>query len=418
MAQKNIDFGTFPDDPNADAIRTAFSKVQDNFTELYDNIQSQAVLSINKIPQAGITVNNTVGNVLIAANIAQVQVYSTTLDLGLNAPDTKSNVNLLTSAQSIWIDLPVDIDVVGNLSVGNKSNLGAIANIKITGGSVGDTILTDGAGNLSWGPPPVGATGATGFTGQPGATGIQGATGPAGVGATGATGIGATGEAGATGATGPQGDPGGATGATGLDGSTGATGATGIDGATGATGAFTGTLESDLNANNFNISNIANLQVNGIADLGNVPLFGGYPLSPLVESNVKISGGAQWSGDSRGPIYTIVTQDGVGNIAWCPISFETAPGNAGEVLINAGFDPTIGAPVMGTDPSFNFDVGLQVLNVPALQVGGFPVPTFVVPPSSNTDIGIAGQMSYDPGGNLYVCVATDTWAKISGTTSW
>ena len=32
MAQKNIDFGTFPDDPNADAIRTAFSKVQDNFT--------------------------------------------------------------------------------------------------------------------------------------------------------------------------------------------------------------------------------------------------------------------------------------------------------------------------------------------------------------------------------------------------
>ena len=26
MAQQNIDFGTFPDDPSADAIRTAFQK--------------------------------------------------------------------------------------------------------------------------------------------------------------------------------------------------------------------------------------------------------------------------------------------------------------------------------------------------------------------------------------------------------
>ena len=35
MAQQNIDFGTFPDDPDADAIRTAFQKVQNNFSELY-----------------------------------------------------------------------------------------------------------------------------------------------------------------------------------------------------------------------------------------------------------------------------------------------------------------------------------------------------------------------------------------------
>ena len=34
MAQQNIDCGTFPDDPSADAIRTAFQKVQQNFTEI------------------------------------------------------------------------------------------------------------------------------------------------------------------------------------------------------------------------------------------------------------------------------------------------------------------------------------------------------------------------------------------------
>jgi len=34
MAQQNIDFGTFPDDPSADAIRTAFQKVQQNFNEI------------------------------------------------------------------------------------------------------------------------------------------------------------------------------------------------------------------------------------------------------------------------------------------------------------------------------------------------------------------------------------------------
>ena len=39
-------------------------------------------------------------------------------------------------------------------------------------------------------------------------------------------------------------------------------------------------------------------------------------------------------------------------------------------------------------------------------------------PTANTDPGIEGQAAYDAGGNLYVCVATNTWSKISGTTSW
>ncbi len=39
-------------------------------------------------------------------------------------------------------------------------------------------------------------------------------------------------------------------------------------------------------------------------------------------------------------------------------------------------------------------------------------------PVANTSNGTAGQAAYDSGGNLYVCVATDTWSKFIGTTSW
>ena len=39
-------------------------------------------------------------------------------------------------------------------------------------------------------------------------------------------------------------------------------------------------------------------------------------------------------------------------------------------------------------------------------------------PVANTSAGTAGQAAYDAGGNLYVCVVANTWAKFVGTTSW
>ena len=82
MSQNNIDFGTFPDDPSADAIRTAFNKVQNNFSQLFDANANSAVLSINRTPGAGVTVNNPTGNVVISANIACVQVSTSSLSIG------------------------------------------------------------------------------------------------------------------------------------------------------------------------------------------------------------------------------------------------------------------------------------------------------------------------------------------------
>lgn len=43
---------------------------------------------------------------------------------------------------------------------------------------------------------------------------------------------------------------------------------------------------------------------------------------------------------------------------------------------------------------------------------------WVTAPTANVDPGTAGQAAYDVGGNLYICVDTNTWAKFSGTTSW
>jgi hypothetical protein len=72
VSQKNINIGSFPDDPNADAIRTAFEKAQENFTELYTAQTVQGVQSINRTNQPGITVNSSTGNVFSSSTICGI----------------------------------------------------------------------------------------------------------------------------------------------------------------------------------------------------------------------------------------------------------------------------------------------------------------------------------------------------------
>ena len=119
MSQQNIDFGTFPDDPSADAIRTAFQKVQNNFTELYSGAQAQAVLSVN--PGTGITVNSTTGNVIVNANISNVQVQTSTLSIGINSNGTQY-ASLTEASQILFIDLPANIINVTNITVSGNVN--------------------------------------------------------------------------------------------------------------------------------------------------------------------------------------------------------------------------------------------------------------------------------------------------------
>jgi len=278
MSQNNIDFGTFPDDPSADAIRTAFNKVQNNFNQLFSANANSAVTSVNRTAGAGITVNYPTGNVIVSANIACVQVSTSSLSIGTGS-NGGSNTTITQSSQTLVVDInPAQVysnyfaDVgngltsfngvltstsnaqpnvtsLGNLTgltVSNASgnvifvntanvSLGSISNLHIDGGTNGYALVTNGAGNLIWAAAALGPTGATGATGATGYIGSTGATGYIGTtGATGATG--ATGYIGTTGATGATGYIG-TTGATGYVGTTGATGATGYIGTTGATGA-------------------------------------------------------------------------------------------------------------------------------------------------------------------------------------
>ena len=190
MSQQNIDFGTFPDDPAADPVRTAFQKVQNNFDQLFGANLDAAVISINRTPGAGITVNNPTGNVVVSANIACVQVSTSSLSIGRGS-NGGTSANITSSSQTLVIDIDPthvysnyiagvgntltlfngtltansnaqpNVTSLGNLTkltsngivnFTNASNvsLGNISNLHIPGGTVGYSIITDGAGNLTW----------------------------------------------------------------------------------------------------------------------------------------------------------------------------------------------------------------------------------------------------------------------------
>ena len=163
MAQQNINFGTFPDDPDADAIRTAFNKVQQNFTEVYNAGAGASVTSINRNPGAGITVNNPTGNVIVTANIACVQVSTSTLSIGVGS-NGGTTAALTASSQTLVIDLPGNITNVANLTLSgylsvtgnaNVGNLGTAGIITSTGNITGGNLVTGGlitsTGNITGG---------------------------------------------------------------------------------------------------------------------------------------------------------------------------------------------------------------------------------------------------------------------------
>lgn len=102
MAQQNINLGAFPDDPDADSIRIAFEKTQNNFTELYT---TGLVAGVNFVNAGnGVSVNTTTGNVTVSANMYQVKVVSNSLLLGINTPYVGNTANYTSSVQTLNID--------------------------------------------------------------------------------------------------------------------------------------------------------------------------------------------------------------------------------------------------------------------------------------------------------------------------
>ena len=106
MSQQNIDFGTFPDDPSADAIRTAFQKVQQNFTEVYVGLTNASVTSVNRTAGVGITVNAPTGNVVVSANIASITVSSVTLKVGTSPNPVTNTATYSSYSQTLYVEIP------------------------------------------------------------------------------------------------------------------------------------------------------------------------------------------------------------------------------------------------------------------------------------------------------------------------
>jgi len=116
MAQQFIDFGSFPDDPDADAIRTAFQKTQNNFNQLFTQASSGSVQTISSPTGGGIDVSSPAGNVVLIANIACVQVHTSTLSVGIGA-NGLTDATLTSSSQVLWVDLPINISNVQSINL-------------------------------------------------------------------------------------------------------------------------------------------------------------------------------------------------------------------------------------------------------------------------------------------------------------
>lgn len=198
---------------------------------------------------------------------------------------------------------------------------------------------------------------------------------------------GATGPEGATGAVGPQGSTGpiGLTGPTGPEGPMGATGdigATGPQGDIGATGLFANVLIANLDANNFSIVNVANINANYF---------------------VGVATGVDVAAVNNNYSYHMVFVTG-----------------AGDTTLHLDDDDNLQYnPADGTLTAVRIDADYLLTNNLWYANGSpYNFVEWVTAPTTSSDTGNAGQAAYDSGGNLFVCVAANTWAKFTGTLGW
>jgi hypothetical protein len=129
MAKKIINYGDAPNAAGADSLYTAFQKTKDNFDELYSAISVNTAIT-NIVAGEGLTQNGTTGNVVITANIPQVEIQSTSLIMGLNNNLAgNNNVTITNSDAPLVIDIDPDI-VADSINV-DTANIGA--NLSVSG---------------------------------------------------------------------------------------------------------------------------------------------------------------------------------------------------------------------------------------------------------------------------------------------
>lgn len=119
MTQEIIDFGSFPNDPAADAIRIAFQKVQNNFSEVYQTTISTGVSSVTT--GLGLDQNDTIGDITISANIANITIQTgSSLQVGVGSLAGATTATITTGSTPFVID-------VGNTVTTNRINANYIS---------------------------------------------------------------------------------------------------------------------------------------------------------------------------------------------------------------------------------------------------------------------------------------------------
>jgi hypothetical protein len=117
---ETIDFGSFPNDANADSIRAAFAKTQNNITELY-SVAINGVTGI--VASTGLTQTLDLGSVVLAANIATVTL--------------RTDNNLLVGTGGVALSNSATINQGGTPFVISLANTISTVNVVATGNLVG-----------------------------------------------------------------------------------------------------------------------------------------------------------------------------------------------------------------------------------------------------------------------------------------
>jgi len=142
MSQQFIDFGTFPNDPAADPIRSAFQKIQNNFSELYSTTLVSGVSNVY-VGQGLYSPTDTYGNVFIQANIPNVTLQTANgLTVGVGTYSTGTNARIETYVTPFVVGLGTTISTVnsnfsgnvrtGNLNVANSVTSSLVPNANVT----------------------------------------------------------------------------------------------------------------------------------------------------------------------------------------------------------------------------------------------------------------------------------------------
>lgn len=148
------------------------------------NLNTTANYTFGNANITGVSNLGPVGNVVItggsngqvlstngSGNLSWISVSSTSISNGnsnVNIPAANGNINLSAAGNSnIVVVTGTGANIAGTLQVSGQSNLGAVGNVVITGGTANYVLSTDGSGNLSW----VAQSGGGSSTINPSATG-------------------------------------------------------------------------------------------------------------------------------------------------------------------------------------------------------------------------------------------------------